>query len=106
MIAIFSAMGLFKQPQPLDPTNPDPKRTWVVSKMIPFSARMIVEKLACGDQANGKAGDFVRILVNEVVQPLPFCGGSEAGLCSLDDFVKSQGYARSNGGGDFERCWS
>jgi len=104
MIAVFSAMGLFKQSQPLDPTRPDPERTWVVSRLVPFSSRMIVEKLACDARSDRRAGDFVRILVNEVVQPLSFCGGAE-GLCSLDDFVKSQGYARSNGDGDFQRCF-
>ncbi|KAG9310358.1 histidine phosphatase superfamily [Chiua virens] len=35
MISIFSAMGLFKQPLDLDPTQPDPLRTWIVSLMVP-----------------------------------------------------------------------
>ena len=40
MVAIYSAMGLFTQSAALDPSNPDPARTWRASNLVPFSARM------------------------------------------------------------------
>jgi hypothetical protein len=55
---------------------------------------------------------FVRILVNDELQPLEFCnnyGSSwqrKHGLCTLLDFVQSQGYARRSGDGDFEKCYN
>lgn len=79
---------------------------------------MSVERLHCSARTPGRLyksrnesvkvkernGDYVRILVNDVVQPLKFCGGDKEGLCELGEFVDSQGYARSNGNDDFDRC--
>lgn len=48
--------------------------------------------------------EYVRIFVNDVRQPLDFCGAGEDGMCKLCDFVKSQEYARNDGFGDFEGC--
>ncbi|KAK7453498.1 hypothetical protein VKT23_011775 [Stygiomarasmius scandens] len=107
MIAIFSAMGLFPQSSPLPPTpinnHPNPARTWIASQMVPFSARMVVERLNCSASYLGTKS--VRILVNDKVMPLVFCDGSEDGLCNLKNFVASQGYARNDGQGDFEKCF-
>ena len=110
MVSIYSALGLFKQhllpDQKLDPTGPSSQRTWITSNLVPFSARMMVEKLECGvPQLPRPKGVFVRILVNDAVQPLEFCGGI-GGLCELHAFVASQGYARHDGDGDFEKCFN
>ncbi|VDC01405.1 unnamed protein product [Peniophora sp. CBMAI 1063] len=96
MIPIFAALGLFNSTA-LDPLSPDPNRLWVNSKLVPFSGHMTVEKLDC----SGK--ESVRVLVNDAVQPLEFCGGVD-GVCELEAFVESQVYARENGQGDFELC--
>lgn len=137
MVAVFSAMGLFNvSDSPPDPKRMERTRKWSASRMVPFSARMVVEKLACGgkddyaphrkpwrdedvsenDEALGgcvKEGEdeqYVRIFVNDALQPLEFChamkGGRWEGMCSLKEFVKSQGYARRNGDGDFEKCYT
>jgi hypothetical protein len=129
MIAIYSAIGLFPQPVPLNPTPeqniPDPKRTWKVSEMVPFSGRMVVERLTCrtsgitlssSDRVSSvkekeergempmRKSQFVRILVNDKVMPLSFCNDGGEGICSLRRFVKSQAYARHDGEGDWEQC--
>ncbi|KAF9477842.1 phytase [Pholiota conissans] len=106
MAAIYAALGLFKQPQPLDPTTPSRKRTWVTSHLTPFSARMVTERLQCSARRNQKTGAYVRILVNDALQPLEFCNGDQDGLCTLDAFVESQAFARNNGAGDFEKCFN
>ncbi|TFK33295.1 phosphoglycerate mutase-like protein [Crucibulum laeve] len=108
LAAIYSAIGLFKQPAPLNPTQPDPDRSWLASRMVPFSARMVTEKLVCGDEkgkGKGKKKEYVRILVNDALQPLKFCGAGDDGLCELKAFVESQAYARTDGAGDFEKCY-
>ncbi|KAF9226940.1 phosphoglycerate mutase-like protein [Gyrodon lividus] len=104
MVAIYSAIGLFRQDEPPSPRRLDPTRPWRISKMTPFSGRMITEKLRCND--NGEHGEYVRILVNDAVQPLAFCGASEEGLCEMSAFVESQAYARSNGNGDWDKCFA
>ena len=100
MAAIYAALGLFAQHAPLDPTAPDPRRTWITSELTPFSARMVVERLVCAGTPH------VRVLVNDALQPLEFCGGDRDGLCTLAEFVASQAYARGNGLGDFARCFT
>ena len=117
MIAIYSALGLFPQPKDtplLNDQKPDPNRNWVTSKQVPFSGRMTVEKLSCsrssvfGGSRDTSKTEYVRILVNDALQPLEFCRSSNTsiphGLCTLDNFVKSQSYALNNGEGDFEEC--
>ena len=128
MVAVFTAMGLFNQPNgPLDITKITEDRTWIISKMVPFSGHMTVERLSCTAQPYSPAAsrsqpmkwwnwmttdegtdqtkeEYVRIFVNDVRQPLDFCGAGEDGMCKLCDFVKSQEYARNDGFGDFEGC--
>ncbi|KAI0738844.1 histidine phosphatase superfamily [Daedaleopsis nitida] len=130
MVAVYAALGLFNISQPLDPrTMPSEsrlpssgyahlnarqahlqeknrKQTWVASRMVPFSSRMVTERLSCAEDGDGEERTYVRILVNDEVQPLKFCGGGEDRMCALEDFVASQGYARRSGDGDFERCYN
>ncbi|KAG6373929.1 histidine phosphatase superfamily [Boletus reticuloceps] len=106
MISIYSALGLFLQPHDLDPTQPDKGRTWKDSQMVPFSGRMITEKLACDSSGIRQPGAYVRVLVNDAVQPLTFCTAHEDGLCALANFVESQSYARNNGEGDLALCFA
>ncbi|KAI0087758.1 histidine phosphatase superfamily [Irpex rosettiformis] len=132
-VAVFAAMGLFDVSE-----APDPKkmrrmpevREWVASRMVPFSGRMVVEKLECvgksfaeysdriGDAVHGglptsqlkEKGEYVRIFVNDALQPLEFCGakkkGRRRGMCTLDRFLESQAYARRNGDEDFTKCYN
>lgn len=73
---------------------------------------MVTERLSClipgnrtsQTEANGNV--YVRILVDDALQPLEFCGANEDGICQLDAFVKSQSYARNDGEGDFEKCYA
>jgi hypothetical protein len=106
MTAIYAAIGLFNQTTihvgDLNPTRPDPRRTWIASRLVPFSGRMVTEKLQC-KAAHGQEAEYVRILVNDVAQPLEFCGSGN-GLCTLSAFVASQGYSRNDGEGDWEAC--
>ena len=127
MIPVFAALGLFNVSEPLDPhVLPDYlekrhhsrhrddkyskskhdalKQKWIASRMVPFSARMVTERLAC--TRDGEAGAYVRVFVNDELQPLEFCGAGKDGVCRLEDFVESQGYARRSGDGDFEKCYN
>ncbi|KAF7980799.1 hypothetical protein HWV62_36879 [Athelia sp. TMB] len=108
MIAIYGALGLFPQERDLDPSWADPQRSFVLAKMVPYAARLVTEKMECRG-APGSAGEgveraeYVRIMVNDAMQPLN-CGGVD-GICELRKFVESMWYARSDGDGDWDRCW-
>lgn len=104
MIAIYSAMGLFQQPEALNPTSPNSSRTWVASQLVPFSAKMVVERLHC--QFSASVEPYLRILVNEAIQPLEFCSGVTAdGVCSVKNFVASQTFSTSGGDGKWAQCF-
>lgn len=114
LIAIFSAMGLFRQKTPPDPKQygADPTRTWITSQLTPFAGRMVLESMLCSrisqtlTDGETDSEQFVRVLVNNAVQPIEFCMGVTAdGLCALDKFVESQSYATSGGGGDWQKCF-
>ena len=136
MVAVFTAMGLFRQADgPLDPTKIARDRTWVTSRMVPFSGHMTVERLSCpvhslrsssksasarrrkwtirheGEDEDEDSEDreeekeeYVRVFVNDARQPLHFCGADGDGMCRLEEFVRSQEYARNDGFGDFAAC--
>lgn len=130
MTAVASAMGLFRDKnfisgRVLDPTRRDDSRDWFISRIVPFSGRMVVERIDCGSPSSGQGisrrtifpwaerrvknedrAVFVRVLMNDAVQKLDFCEGvDEDGLCPLPSFVKSQSYAKENGQGDWEKCF-
>ncbi|CAL1711253.1 unnamed protein product [Somion occarium] len=138
MVAVYSAMGLFNisdNPLSTKKMEKESNRVWIASKMVPFSSRMVVERLTCSgrkkmhgpklvdfddedwedehehehEESEGggrQAGEHVRVLVNDAVQPLDFCHAGKGGICSLDAFVESQDYARRSGDGDFEKCYN
>ncbi|KAG8684362.1 hypothetical protein FRC11_012208, partial [Ceratobasidium sp. 423] len=78
----------------------------VVSKVVPFAGSMVVEKIACSAEGEDlTSGDYVRILVNDAVVPLPSCGilGYASGMCTMGDFIQSQTFTHS--GGNFSSCF-
>lgn len=142
MVSVISAIGLFNSSNntsgfspyggDLDPTRPDKRRVWVLSRMVPFSARLVVERMECGLplpplRISGQQGTssstikdrqrrrreegeersvYVRLLMGDAVQMPVFCeSADEDGLCVLEDFVKSQEYAREGGKSDWTRCF-
>lgn len=105
MIAVYSAMGLFPT-SALNYTSIDDQETgpWRVSEMTPFAARMVVERMSCDDESGSGDGEYVRVLVNQAVQPMPFCDSDANNLCTLDAFVESQAFARNSGYGVWDEC--
>jgi len=103
MVAIFSAIGLLNEKhEALNNTRRDPNTEWDTSKIVPFSSEMAIERLSCKRMGE----EYVRIFINDALQPLSFCGGDKDGLCRLSEFHESQSYARNDGEGDFEKCFS
>lgn len=110
MVAVYSAMGLFRIDKALNPKKMVPHREWRAARMVPFSARLVVERMACTSDHRGYEEAYIRVFVNDALQPLGFCREDETeeagdGTCTLDAFVKSQGYARSDGNGDYAKCF-
>lgn len=106
LTAVFAAIGLLEQSENLTTTQIDKGRTYISSELVPFSGRMVTEKITCGGSGYEPQGTYVRVLVNDAVQPLEFCNASLYGLCTLSDFVESQSFARTNGDGLWAECFS
>lgn len=109
MVAIYSALGLLNEKhEVLNVTRVNPDTEWDTSDVVSFSAELVVERLSCasGSPAEGfKPTEYVRIMINDALQPLNFCGADENGLCELSKFIESESYARHDGEGDFEQCF-
>lgn len=95
MVAALSALGLFNGTEL--PTNKVVEAAqangYSSAWTVPFAARIYVEKLECDDEDD----EFVRVIVNDRVAPLPQCDSDELGRCTVDDFVDSLSFARGNG---------
>lgn len=102
MTAIFSAIGLYNISVPL-PTDhiieAEDAGGYSAAWTASFASRAYFEKLQC----HGESEEFVRIIVNDRVQPLEQCGGDKLGRCKLSAFVESQSFARS--GGLWDQCY-
>lgn len=102
MSGIFAALGLYNNTGLLSNTTIESTNQTMYSAAwtVPFAARMYVEKLDCKHEKE----ESVRVIVNDRVHPLGFCGGDAYGKCTLSRFVESQGFARS--GGNWGSCYA
>ena len=100
MSGIFAALGLYNNATLSNTTVEGAKKTgFSAAWTVPFAARMYVEKLQCKHEQE----EFVRVIVNDRVHSLEFCGGDKYGRCTLSRFVESQGSAR--GDGNWYKCY-
>ncbi|WRT63672.1 uncharacterized protein IL334_000595 [Kwoniella shivajii] len=119
ILEALSAIGLMLQHRPLPTTFVPPKRTYILSRIIPFGARIAFERVSCqtgnwepdpeaGDEyidnpdrdSDGKR-DYIRILVNDKIETAShvsceFSGLANFGLCELDAFVESQQFSKQD----------
>lgn len=101
MSGIFAAIGLYNKTKPLsNVTLQSTKEThgYSAAWTVPFAARAYFEKMKCEDEPD----EYIRIIINDRVMPLEFCGGDEYGRCRLEKFVESQSFARH--GGHWDQC--
>jgi len=102
MTAIFSALGLYNGTAALPNTTvieAEQAGGYSAAWTVPFAARAYWEKLQC----HGHWEEFVRVIVNDRVQPLTQCGGDRYGRCTLSAYVDSLGFAKS--GGLWDQCF-
>lgn len=99
--SILAAIGLKNGPALAPASGPLTGQVWITSQIVPFSGRLVTERLTCGSGTR-----YVRFFFNDQLQIPSFCKdyNPETGLCSLTNFVASQGYARANGREDWQKC--
>lgn len=102
MEAIFAAMGLYNATGSLPFTSAQDAEHlhgFSAAWTVPFAARMYVEKMRC----DAEDEEYIRVLVNNRVVPLPACSADALGRCKLGNFVESLSFAR--GGGLWDKCY-
>ncbi|KAI2635071.1 histidine phosphatase superfamily [Xylaria nigripes] len=102
MLGMFSALGLYNATEHLSNTtraSPMESEGFAASWVVPFAARMFVEKMQC----RGTKEELVRVLINDRVIPLQNCNVDELGRCTLSKFVNSLSFARQ--GGHWDMCF-
>jgi len=80
-------------------TTPALASGFSAAHVVPFGARAYVEKMKC----EGEPQEMVRLIMNERLVHLGFCGGDSDGLCPVGAFVQSLEFARA--GGRWEQCF-
>ncbi|KAI1386389.1 phosphoglycerate mutase-like protein [Hypoxylon trugodes] len=102
MMDIFSTLGLYNLTDALPGdhrVSAQEAKGFSASWVVPFAARLYVEKMVCW----GSTEELVRILVNDRVVPLQNCDADELGRCTVSKFVESQSFARN--GGHWDQCF-
>lgn len=97
MVSVYSAMGLFNGTSDLPSghkVSPVRSGGYSTSWVVPFAARMYVEKMKCKELGDE---ELVRVLLDDRVAKLFGCGADKLGRCTLKRFVESQTFARSDG---------
>ncbi|KAG5916001.1 hypothetical protein E4U61_004069 [Claviceps capensis] len=102
LMTVYGALGLWTNETVVLPSNhmvsaikaDGYSATW----LVPFRARMYVEKMDC--DKDGK--DLVRVLVNDRVVVPKGCKADALGRCKLQDFVDGLRFARK--GGHWDQC--
>jgi hypothetical protein len=104
MVSIFSAFGFYTNTSTILPTTSlvtaQQAGGFSSAWAVPFSSRMYLEKQSC--TTRNKCGkptttEYVRVIVNDRVIPLNYCGADAYGRCKVADFVASLGFATSQG---------
>lgn len=117
IVSVLTALSLdyFKDPPSLTDYPPNPKRTFVLSHLTPFTARLVTEVIGCscrdpvaqaksrtqyyagqyGYNPGNATHKFIRMRLNNGILPLASirggkCEGRSDGLCAMDDFLESQ----------------
>ena len=120
IVSVLTALPLdhFRSAPNLTDVPPNPNRSFILSQITPFGARLVTEPIGCasGDPAPVADGrvqyypkqygydpenaphKFIRMRLNDGVLPLDTirggkCEGRSDGLCALDDFLESQAEA-------------
>jgi hypothetical protein len=125
IISALTAMSLdyLRDPPSLTDFPPSPDRKFILSKLTPFSARLVTEVIGCGSSnptpnpmsqtqyypsqygynAANATYKFLRMRLNNGILPLStirggYCGNRTDGMCPLRSFLTSQAsaYAASN----------
>lgn len=107
--ALFSALGFWNPRQPLPKDyRPDHGSPWVAADISPMKQHMTIERLECYDNhlcnssdcdcdcdsgSDGcdcpwNDGQFIRVLLNDAVLPIPECRNGPGHSCGLDHFTK------------------
>ena len=120
IISVLTAMSLdyFHDAPSLTDVPPNSNRSFILSQITPFGARLVTEVIGCAASDPAPVADarvqyyptqygydpenaphkFIRMRLNDGILPLDTirggkCEGRSDGLCALDDFLESQAEA-------------
>jgi acid phosphatase len=76
-----SAIGVFDEEPPLDPSRRNPHRLWNGSRFVTMRGTVAFERLTCNDTS------YVRVLLNDQVYPVAKCQEGPGRSCPLHRYV-------------------
>ena len=97
MVPLLTSLGIeWESPLPTEAATDDiPAHKFVVSDVVPFAARFIIEKLKSVDGQT-----YVRMIINDKVVPWPYegCGsfGAMYGMCEIGAWLDAQSFVEQD----------
>jgi len=80
---IISALGIYDGDLPVK--YQDFNHLWQVSNIAPMAARLVIERLTC-EQEDDESEDYVRLILNDAVIPIPGHSDGPGFSLSVNDF--------------------
>lgn len=96
--SIYAALGIFNNTAMLSNTTYESlvdTKGYSAATTVPFAGRGYFEHMVC--KADGAQETYVRLIINDAVQPLVGCGADSLGRCTLSAFVDAQAFSAQNG---------
>lgn len=96
--SIYAALGIFNNTAMLSNTTLETLQQtngYSAATTVPFAGRSYFERMQC--KGSGAQETYVRLIINDAVQPLVGCGADSLGRCTLSAFVDAQTFSAQNG---------
>ncbi|CCH44613.1 Repressible acid phosphatase [Wickerhamomyces ciferrii] len=89
LLTYTTALGIFEPDYDLSVEEIEFGSIFRSSEIIPMGGRLSTEKLSCKDVFTNETEDFVRLIANDAVIPIPGCQSGPGFSCSLDGYKKN-----------------
>lgn len=85
---MIAALGLLTPSEDLPTDHIAWGNPWSTGNIVPMSAHLVLERLACNATAISPKGTYVRAVLNEAVVPFPTCQNGPGFSCPLSNYTK------------------
>jgi acid phosphatase len=104
---LVSQIGIFDNEAPLPPNRIPNDQKYISSRFVPMRGTIGFERLTCtGNQKrNQKSGQFIRVVLNDVVYPVVGCDSGPGRSCPLENYAQIVAQKQNQAGSFVQACF-